>query len=367
MVLTNGAASIEFAYTGKYSDPETGLSYHWNRWFDPGLGKWLTPDPLGDADLYRYVGNHPTGAIDPSGLDFLFPNEVGETGSLASISAGTETSSWTDPVLELLNPGIANQYFDLGAATRSTPPGRGTVFTAPASVSPHYPQLTARPLTYHDIAIDDALTPAEQEAYYDAIEYETWRRRDTTGWYGSRATQIRYFEDRIGMAAAIRHYHDMSMAERMFRPDSIFDLNTAIMIVGVPAGPPRIGGFFEPRSPVIVVETVAPRSATGPAHNAANAARLTEHLRQWEKYGAAGFKELQNGRIRYYGNLTAPRTPGTMAGFRRVREWNPATGATRTWFETVDHAGRVRIVRPETGGPKIHYMFDEFGNFIGTF
>jgi hypothetical protein len=49
-----------------------------------------------------------------------------------------------------------------------------------------------------------------------------------------------------------------------------------------------------------------PKSVTGPAHNAANAATLNEHLRQAEKYGAAGFKELQNGRFRYLGNLKAP-------------------------------------------------------------
>jgi len=111
----------------------------------------------------------------------------------------------------------------------------------------------------------------------------------------------------------------------------------------------------------------APRGLSGSAHNAANAAKLTEHLGQLEKYGAAGFKGLPNGRIRYYGNLIPADKAGPMAGRRLVREWDPATGATRTWMETLDHAGRVRIVRPETGGPKIHYLFDEFGNSIGTF
>ena len=112
----------------------------------------------------------------------------------------------------------------------------------------------------------------------------------------------------------------------------------------------------------------APKGAPlGAGHNAANAAKLTEHLRQAEKYGAAGFKELENGRFRYFGNVTPARTPGTMQGTRLVREWDPATGNSRTWLETLDQQGRVRIVRPETGGPKIHYQFDENGNFIGTF
>ena len=40
--------------------------------YDPSIGRWFTEDPIefegGDADLYRYVGNDPTNAIDPSGL-----------------------------------------------------------------------------------------------------------------------------------------------------------------------------------------------------------------------------------------------------------------------------------------------------------
>jgi RHS repeat-associated protein len=41
------------------------------RYLDPTTGRWTTPDPLGfaagDANLYRYVGNTPTLATDPSG------------------------------------------------------------------------------------------------------------------------------------------------------------------------------------------------------------------------------------------------------------------------------------------------------------
>ena len=40
--------------------------------YDPSNGRWLTEDPIGfdagDMDLYRYVGNDPVNAIDPSGL-----------------------------------------------------------------------------------------------------------------------------------------------------------------------------------------------------------------------------------------------------------------------------------------------------------
>ena len=83
------------------------------------------------------------------------------------------------------------------------------------------------------------------------------------------------------------------------------------------------------------------------AESAANGAKLREHLRQQEKYGQGGMKELPDGRIRYYGELREARTPGQMAGMRPVREWNPETGQKRTWMETIDHNGNVRQVRPQ--------------------
>ena len=43
-----------------------------HRWLTPTLGRWATLDPLryaaGDGNLYRFVGNGPTGATDPTGL-----------------------------------------------------------------------------------------------------------------------------------------------------------------------------------------------------------------------------------------------------------------------------------------------------------
>lgn len=105
---------------------------------------------------------------------------------------------------------------------------------------------------------------------------------------------------------------------------------------------------------------------TQEASSAASAARLRAYLRQAEKYGGSGIRELQNGRIRFYGEVSPAETPGEMAGRRLVREWSPETGATRTWHETLDRLGNVRQVRPETGGPKVHYVFDANGQYVGV-
>jgi hypothetical protein len=74
--------------------------------------------------------------------------------------------------------------------------------------------------------------------------------------------------------------------------------------------------------------------------------RLGQHLTQLEKYGQAGFRELESRRFRYYGEITPASKPGEMIGRRLVREWDASSGATRTWHETVDGVGRVRIVPP---------------------
>lgn len=43
--------------------------------YDTTTGRWLSEDPIsflgGDANLYRYVGNGPTNATDPTGLEVL--------------------------------------------------------------------------------------------------------------------------------------------------------------------------------------------------------------------------------------------------------------------------------------------------------
>ena len=97
-----------------------------------------------------------------------------------------------------------------------------------------------------------------------------------------------------------------------------------------------------------------------------NSGKLGEYLRQSEKYGEAGVRELENGRFRFYSEVTPARNPGEMAGARLVREWDPATNASRTWYETLDKAGNVRSVAPKpVKESQNHRIFDAKGNYMG--
>jgi len=61
----------DFLFTGKMFDYDTGLYYYRNRYYDPELGRFITPDPLGptdDTNLYTYVNNNPVNLTDPYGL-----------------------------------------------------------------------------------------------------------------------------------------------------------------------------------------------------------------------------------------------------------------------------------------------------------
>lgn len=67
-----------YGYTGEEYGAETGLVYLRARYYDPTLGRFISPDPfLGrlaepiTQNRYVYVKNNPLGFTDPSGLDGL--------------------------------------------------------------------------------------------------------------------------------------------------------------------------------------------------------------------------------------------------------------------------------------------------------
>jgi RHS repeat-associated protein len=63
-----------FRFPGQYYDSETGLHYNYFRYYNPQIGRYVTPDPIGlrgGINIFRYAANNPIRYIDPSGLQSL--------------------------------------------------------------------------------------------------------------------------------------------------------------------------------------------------------------------------------------------------------------------------------------------------------
>ena len=63
-----------FLFTGREWDSEFALYYYRARYYKPGIGRFLSRDPLGylvDINLYRYVLNNPVRFTDPNGLAYF--------------------------------------------------------------------------------------------------------------------------------------------------------------------------------------------------------------------------------------------------------------------------------------------------------
>ncbi len=68
---TVNAAAKRYRFTGMERDEESGLEYHSARYYVPWLGRWLSPDKLGEkqkGNRYAYVNNNPLKFMDTNGM-----------------------------------------------------------------------------------------------------------------------------------------------------------------------------------------------------------------------------------------------------------------------------------------------------------
>jgi RHS repeat-associated protein len=62
---------LPFHYSSKLRDVDSGFNYYGYRFYDPGAGRWLNRDPIGErggVNLYGMVGNDAVGRVDVLGL-----------------------------------------------------------------------------------------------------------------------------------------------------------------------------------------------------------------------------------------------------------------------------------------------------------
>ncbi len=66
-----GAQTLNARFPGQWFQLESGLHYNWHRHYDPSLGRYTQPDPLGFVDgpsVYAYAKSSPHTVTDSEGL-----------------------------------------------------------------------------------------------------------------------------------------------------------------------------------------------------------------------------------------------------------------------------------------------------------
>jgi len=71
-LLTSSAIGNRLLFTGRDRDPDTGWYNYRHRYYNPLLGRFVQPDPIGikggSVNIYQYVSNSPLYWLDPYGL-----------------------------------------------------------------------------------------------------------------------------------------------------------------------------------------------------------------------------------------------------------------------------------------------------------
>ena len=106
---SQSAYGNRFMFTGREWISELGIYDYRNRFYHPGLGRFLQKDPLGlaagDANLFRYCGGDPVNRNDPSGLEPKRPPVLLDDGSGTTTSGVTVTSTFLPEPGTTFGPG----------------------------------------------------------------------------------------------------------------------------------------------------------------------------------------------------------------------------------------------------------------------
>ncbi|HEY1189092.1 MAG TPA: RHS repeat-associated core domain-containing protein [Gemmata sp.] len=116
--VRGGGSAYEFAqgFQGVAFDPTPGLNFTDTRPYSPSLGRFTGPDWIrfggGDVNLYRFVGNNPANATDPSGLiDYRLGTDdprigqdpgAGVWGSVGGVLADLKTTAMKEAIYTAL-------------------------------------------------------------------------------------------------------------------------------------------------------------------------------------------------------------------------------------------------------------------------
>ncbi len=289
---SNPNHTTQFGFTGQDWDADVGL-YHYSdgegngRWYDPVSGTFTKPDDAGftagDVNLYRYVGNGPTNATDPSGL--------------------AEYSPWKPWTYD----------WDYWNDVKGASTGFGK--TIVRSLDPRNANFI----------------PALKELPNDFKKAKSLCRNPID--YGSERARViaKGLNDKLSTAEG----NGELIADGL----GLYLLGRAALGPRGVSKAPAAGGRATAASGGAEAGAKSPQSLN-------NLNRKLGSLEKAQQK-AASTRTLPDGRFRYYGPESPARNPGPTRGRSHVTEYDPASGRVRSWEECYDQAGKVSRVHPK--------------------
>ena len=79
LLVEDSSVDLDYRFSAKETDRETGLSYFGARYYDPSVAVWMGTDPVFHAgsNAYTYCLGNPINLIDPNGMDEIYYDEDG--------------------------------------------------------------------------------------------------------------------------------------------------------------------------------------------------------------------------------------------------------------------------------------------------
>ncbi|MBK7545452.1 MAG: discoidin domain-containing protein [Elusimicrobia bacterium] len=219
-----GSGETAWRFTGQRQDDGTGLYYFNARYYDPALGRFITPDTMVQApydpqtlNRYTYCRNNPVNLVDPSGNSFSLNRTINRVGKSLKRLNQNMYRTWhgfeivTDTVgyaFQKKNPGVnINIYVEgdipFGGAGdgEGEDDGDGGMFPPSLQPQPIFIPLTSMPLLLADSRdwVSDAhaaLIPESPRvvdilimnpmAFYGAYKLSAQIGEESAQWYAER-------------------------------------------------------------------------------------------------------------------------------------------------------------------------------------
>lgn len=125
---------LNYGFSTKYTDEETGLCYYGYRYYDPVTGRWPSRDPIGERgglNLYGFVGNDGVGRMDYLGMVGFTENAVKNGHISYSCRCGWidwAHTKWAARIFEQIKRNVENVQGDPNGAIFRHDSGRSRKF-----------------------------------------------------------------------------------------------------------------------------------------------------------------------------------------------------------------------------------------------